>query len=68
MTLDLALKQIEFARSYTLAILSEIDEADWFQMPPGCVCNACVASMRAAGLDPRSDADLKTQKPGREIN
>src|SRR3954454_24444275 len=31
-----ALQQIEFARSYMLAILAEIDEADWFTMPPGC--------------------------------
>src|SRR5436853_105715 len=36
MTRVLALKQIEFARSYTLGILTEIDEADWFKMPPGC--------------------------------
>jgi hypothetical protein len=35
MALDLALKQIEFARSYTLSILAEIDEADWFTMPLG---------------------------------
>jgi hypothetical protein len=34
--LDLALEQIEFARTYTLGILAEIDEADWFTMPPGC--------------------------------
>jgi len=31
-----ALQQIEFARSYMLAILAEIDEADWFTMPAGC--------------------------------
>jgi len=31
-----ALQQIEFARSYMLAILSEIDEADWFTMPACC--------------------------------
>ena len=36
MSLELALKQIEFARSYTLSILAEIDEADWFVMPAGC--------------------------------
>ncbi len=34
--LDLALKQIEFARSYTLSILAEIGEAEWFVMPAGC--------------------------------
>jgi hypothetical protein len=31
-----ALQQIDFARSYMLAILAEIDEADWFTMPAGC--------------------------------
>jgi len=36
MSLALALQQIEFARSYVLGILAEIDEADWFTMPPGC--------------------------------
>jgi hypothetical protein len=30
-----------------------------FQTTPGCVCNACVQSMREADLDPTSDADLK---------
>src|SRR5213080_5268318 len=36
MSLELALKQVEFARSYVLGILAEIDEADWFTMPAGC--------------------------------
>lgn len=36
MSLQLALRQIEFARSYVLSILAEIDEADWFVMPPSC--------------------------------
>src|SRR3954465_12892523 len=31
-----ALQQMEFARSYMLAILAEIDEADWFTMPAEC--------------------------------
>src|SRR6059058_2347111 len=31
-----ALQQIEFARSYMLAILADINEADWFTMPAGC--------------------------------
>src|SRR5206468_6650601 len=35
MTLSLALAQIEFARGYTLGILSEIDDRDWFTMPAG---------------------------------
>jgi hypothetical protein len=35
MSLDLAIAQIEFARSVTLSLLADIDEADWFQMPPG---------------------------------
>jgi hypothetical protein len=34
MTLDLAIKQIQFARNYTLSLISEIDEAEWFAMPP----------------------------------
>jgi hypothetical protein len=36
MTLQLALHQIEFARAYTLSIVNEIDESQWFVMPPGC--------------------------------
>ena len=36
MSLQLALRQIEFARSYVLSILAEIDEAEWFTMPPSC--------------------------------
>ena len=36
MSLQLAIQQLEFARSYTLSILVEIDEAAWFSMPPGC--------------------------------
>jgi hypothetical protein len=35
MPLPLALKQIEFARTYVIGILAEIDEADWFTMPSG---------------------------------
>jgi len=34
--LELAIKQIEFARGYTLSILAEIEERDWFVMPAGC--------------------------------
>ena len=36
MSLHLALQQIEFARSYMLSVLSEIDENEWFAMPAGC--------------------------------
>ena len=36
MSLSLALQQIEFARSYMLGILAEIDAGDWFVMPEGC--------------------------------
>jgi DinB family protein len=36
MSLELALQQIEFARVYTQSILAEIDQAEWFTMPPGC--------------------------------
>jgi hypothetical protein len=36
MSLELAIKQIEFARAYTLTILAEIDEQDWFTMPAQC--------------------------------
>ncbi len=31
--LEIARKQIEFARAYTLGLLEDIDEADWFRMP-----------------------------------
>ena len=40
MSLELAVKQMEFARGYTLSILSEIDEQDWFVMPAGCPTHA----------------------------
>lgn len=33
MSLALAIKQIEFARRYTLSILVEVEEKDWFVMP-----------------------------------
>jgi DinB superfamily len=35
MSLSLAVSQIEFARSYMLGILAEIDEAEWFTLPAG---------------------------------
>jgi hypothetical protein len=35
MSLQLALAQIQFARTYTLGTLQGIDEADWFAMPAG---------------------------------
>ena len=31
-----ALKQIEFARSYTLSLLADIAADEWFVMPAGC--------------------------------
>jgi hypothetical protein len=33
--LRLALDQIAFARRYTLGLLQDLDEADWFRMPSG---------------------------------
>jgi len=36
MNLSTAIGQIEFARGYTLSILAEIEEGDWFVMPAGC--------------------------------
>jgi hypothetical protein len=36
MSLQLAVSQIEFARTYTLSIVEAIDEGLWFTMPPGC--------------------------------
>ncbi len=36
MPFTLALKQIEFARSYTLSLLAEIADDEWFTMPLGC--------------------------------
>jgi len=34
--LQLVRGQLESAREYMLGILSQIDDADWFRMPPGC--------------------------------
>ena len=34
--LEIAIKQIQFAREYTLTLLEGIDESDWFRMPEGC--------------------------------
>jgi uncharacterized damage-inducible protein DinB len=39
MSLELAIKQIEFARSITLSLLADIDYADWFRIPDGCPTN-----------------------------
>jgi hypothetical protein len=33
--LQIALAQIDFAREYTLSLLADIHEADWFHMPAG---------------------------------
>lgn len=35
MSLNLALQQIQFARTYTLSLLGDIEDADWFAMPAG---------------------------------
>ncbi len=34
--LELAIRQIAFARSYTLGLLEDVDETLWFTMPEGC--------------------------------
>ena len=36
MSLGLAIKQIEFARGYTLSILAEIEDQNWYVIPAGC--------------------------------
>jgi hypothetical protein len=36
MSLELAIKQLEFARSYLLSLLADIPPEEWFVMPPGC--------------------------------
>jgi hypothetical protein len=36
MSLSLAIAQIEFARTITLSLLADIDEAEWFAMPTNC--------------------------------
>ena len=36
MSLDLAIKQIEFARAYTLSLLADIGPQEWFTVPAGC--------------------------------
>lgn len=33
--LDIATRQITFARQYTLTLLEGLDDADWFRIPPG---------------------------------
>lgn len=35
-SLDLARKQIDYARQYTLGLLAGFDDADWFRQPAGC--------------------------------
>ena len=35
--LEIARKQIEFARSYTLTLLQNLDDADWFRRPSAVV-------------------------------
>ncbi len=34
---ELASKQIQFARQYTLSLLADIEDDAWFTMPAGCV-------------------------------
>ena len=36
MNFSFALAQIEFARAYLLSTLADVDETEWFTMPPGC--------------------------------
>lgn len=36
MSLTLAIQQIQFARDYTLSLLADIDDADWYRLAPGC--------------------------------
>ena len=31
--LEIALKQIDFARKYVLGLIADVDDADWFRMP-----------------------------------
>ncbi|MGE0758547.1 MAG: DinB family protein [Pirellulaceae bacterium] len=35
--LDMAVRQLEFARQYTLSLIEDIEPAEWFQMPGGSV-------------------------------
>jgi hypothetical protein len=35
--LELARKQIEFARAYTKTLITDLEPEDWFKMPEGCV-------------------------------
>ncbi len=37
--LDIACKQIEFAREYTLSLIGDVAEDEWFSMPAGAVTN-----------------------------
>lgn len=39
MSLELAIKQIEFARWVTLSLLEDIEPSEWFHMPQGCPSN-----------------------------
>src|SRR4029078_5388193 len=36
MSLTPAIQQFSSARNYTLSLLTETDEADWYRLPPGC--------------------------------
>lgn len=36
MSLNLAIQQIQFARDYTLTLLADIDDVDWYRLAPGC--------------------------------
>ena len=35
--LDIATKQLQFARGYSSSLLADIDDADWFRVPAGFV-------------------------------
>jgi hypothetical protein len=37
MRLEIATRQIEFARKYTMGLIADVEPARWFEMPPGGV-------------------------------
>ncbi len=71
--LDIAIANIEFARSYTKTLLDDLSDSDWFEIPSGCVSNLAwqvghlamaqyaLTMIRVRGKEP-TDAEFITSK------
>ena len=45
---ELARKQIEFARQYTFTLIDDLDDSLWFTIPDGCVTSSAAGRCESA--------------------